>query len=295
MHMPMLWVMTWVASYSTCLLIYYAQARIDRSPLVEDDPPEGGVDRFGDHEFSDAFIALLRGAQLQLRAKRLQNNGLVARRSAAAANSTQAVEGAVAAAGGAAAAATTAAATAAAAAGVDEDGATAGSDAEDEPEPNGRVAGGDEGAGDEQPPQHERGGPGAEDVGEVGGASQLSLGKLKFDGPGGPSVHAAGPQDGGGSCKLELSVGKVNNVISMTFTVTYLKLQQPAPEPPRDAAAEQPPAKRKAKQKKDEEDQSRALQCRLSVFGVLSVARLADGLVMNLCMQLPLAQTRCGK
>ena len=58
---------------------------------------------------------------------------------------------------------------------------------------------------------------------------------------------------------------------------------------------EQPPAKRKAKPKKDEEDQSRALQCRVSVFGVLSVVQLANGLVVNLCMQLPLAQTRCSK
>ena len=273
-----------------------AQAQADHSPLVEDDPPEGGVDRFGDHEFSDAFIALLRGIQLRHRAKRLQNHGLVARRSAAAANSTQAADGAAAVAGGAATAAGgAAAAAAAAAAGVEEDGTTAGSDADDEPEPNGRVAGGEEGEGDEQPPQHERGGPGAEDVGEEGGASQLSLEKLEFDGPGGPSVHVAGPQDDGGSCKLGLSVGKVNNVISLTFIVTYLKPQQPEPEPLRGAAAEQPPANRKAKPKKDGEDQSRALQCRVSVFGVLSVVQLANGLVVNLCMQLPLAQTRCSK
>ena len=76
--------------------------------------------------------------------------------------------------------------------------------------------------------------------------------QLEFDGPSGRSTHVAGLQEGGGSCKLELSLGKLNGVITMTLTVTYFKPPQPEPEAPLAGAdaGQPPPAKRKAKSKK---------------------------------------------
>jgi hypothetical protein len=278
----------------------YAQAKVDRSPLVEDDPPTGFVDRFGDAVLSDTFIALLRRVQLRCRTSRLRNCGLVASRSAAAAADPTHVAGgtAAAAAGPAAGSAAAAVAVAADAAGgavvVVEDDTTADSDAEDDPEPiNRRPVGGEQEEGDEP------GGPGAEGVaedvlGEGGGPMGLSLTKLEFDGPSGRSTHVAGLQEGGGCCKLELSLGKLNGVITMTLTVTYFKPPQPEPEAPLAGAdaGQPPPAKRKAKSKKEEEERSLALQCRLGVIGVLQVMQLAGGLVFDLCMQLPLCQTK---
>ena len=173
-----------------------------------------------------------------------------------------------------------------------EDDASAGSDADDEPEPNTRVAGGEQGEEDEP------GGPGAvviaDDVGEAGGPTGLSLAKLEFDGPSGRSTHEAGPQADGGSCTLELSLGKMSGAVSLTVTTTYHKPPQPEPEPPPGGAdaGQPPPAKRKAKPKKEEEDRDRALQCRFGVAGVLQVVQLTNGLAFDLCMQLPLSQTR---
>ena len=165
-----------------------------------------------------------------------------------------------------------------------EDDASAGSDADDEPEPNTRVVGGEQGEGDEQPAQHEPGGPGAEVIAdEEGGPTGLSLAKLEFDGPSGRSTHEAGPQADGGSCTLELSLGKMSGAVSLTVTTTYHKPSQPEPEPPPGGAdaGQPPPAKRKAKPKKEEEDRDRALQCRFGVAGVLQVVQLTNGLAVD--------------
>ena len=295
-------------------LTCFAQAELDQSPLVVDEPPVGYVDRFGDHEFSPAFIALLRRVQLTRRSSRSKSCGLVAKRSAATANPAHAAAATVvvgddaaagsAAAGSAAAgsAVTAAAAVAAAvvaaeaaaveaavaaeAAATDEP-ASAGIDADNEPARDRRVVGGAQEEADELPAQRQQ---------HEGGPMALSLTSLSFDGPTGKSTHVAGPLADGGSCKLALSLAMLSGVATFTLTVIYFKAPQPEPEPaPGGAdAALPPPPKRKAKPKKAEEDPDRALQCRFGVTTVLKAVQLNEGggLALDLCAQLPLSQTR---
>ena len=141
------------------------------------------------------------------------------------------------------------------------------------------------------------------EVGTEAGAevalNKCSLASISYDGVSGFHEHVAGKLSDGRTCAIQLSIVVPEEDApppSLTVTILYYKAPLAANEVLADAAAEPPPKRVKtAKLEEQQEDKKSALQCKVTAISFSKIQRSGNTLVIDLCAQIGLIQTRCGK
>ena len=135
--------------------------------------------------------------------------------------------------------------------------------------------------------------------------NRCSLDHLSYDGVGGFNEHVAGELGDGRTCSIQLSIVVPEGDVpppSLTVTVLYFEAPVAAAEVLAEAevladAAPEPPSKRAktAKPEDRQEDKKSALQLKVTAISFSKIQRSGNTLVVDLCAQIGLIQTRCGK
>ena len=135
--------------------------------------------------------------------------------------------------------------------------------------------------------------------------NRCSLDSLSYDGVGGFNEHVAGELGDGRTCSIQLSiVVPEGDVLPPALTVTVLYFEAPVAaaevlaeaEVLADAAPERPSKRAKTAKPEDrQEDKKSALQLKVTAISFSKIQRSGNTLVFDLCAQIGLIQTRCGK